>query len=197
MLTETLPAGWLPALGTTWLVIALAEIGDKSQLVCMTLAARHRPWPVAAGAIAAFCLLNLLAVMFGAALAAFLPGWLLTAAVALLFGFFGIQSFRQVGEDDEEIEEKSGHSLFLTSFLLIFIAEFGDKTQIAVAGFASTADLYAVWLGANLALACTSLLGVFAGAHWLKKLPMDWLHRAAGTLFLLMALLALFKLASG
>jgi hypothetical protein len=56
-------------------LIALAEIGDKSQLVCMTLAARHRGLPVVIGAIAAFAVLNLLAVLFGAAVAAWLPGW--------------------------------------------------------------------------------------------------------------------------
>ena len=65
--------GWLSSAGTTFLLIALAEFGDKSQLVCMTLAARHRGLPVVLGAIAAFAVLNLLAVVFGAAIAAWLP----------------------------------------------------------------------------------------------------------------------------
>lgn len=56
------------------MLIALAEFGDKSQLVCMTLAARHRGLPVVFGAVAAFAILNLLAVLFGAAVAAWLPG---------------------------------------------------------------------------------------------------------------------------
>lgn len=51
-------------------LIALAEIGDKSQLVCMTLAARHRHWPVMLGATTAFLILNVLAVLFGAGVAA-------------------------------------------------------------------------------------------------------------------------------
>ena len=57
------------ALFSSFTVIALAEIGDKSQIVCMTLAARYRPWPVLLGAIVAFAFLNILAVVFGAAAA--------------------------------------------------------------------------------------------------------------------------------
>ena len=63
---------------TAFGLVALAELGDKTQLVCMTLAARHPPVPVLLGAIIAFAILNLLAVLFGAAAAAWLPQWLLS-----------------------------------------------------------------------------------------------------------------------
>jgi putative Ca2+/H+ antiporter (TMEM165/GDT1 family) len=78
-------SAWLSSAGATFLLIALAEFGDKSQLVCMSLAARHRGLPVALGAVAAFALLNLLAVLFGAAVAAWLPEWVVTITVAVLF----------------------------------------------------------------------------------------------------------------
>jgi len=179
-------------------MIALAEIGDKSQLVIMTLAARHRALPVALGAIVAFALLNLLAVLFGAALASWLPEWLIAGTVAILFAIFGIQSLRQPGAQDETgIPEKSTRSVLLSSFMLIFVAEFGDKTQIAVAGLASTASVTAVWAGATLALVCTSLLGAYAGARWLRRLPVNLLHRVSGILFLIMAALAAAKALSG
>ena len=192
----TAPAGqWLSSAGATFLLIALAEIGDKSQLVCMTLAARHRPTPVIIGAIAAFAILNLLAVLFGAALAAWLPEWLVILAVALLFGAFGISSLRYQEEDeDETLEEKPGHNVFMTTFLLIFLAEFGDKTQIAVAGMSSTVAASAVWSGATLALAGTSILGVIAGRKLLHKLPLLWIHRISGAFFLMLALLAVLSL---
>lgn len=187
--------GWLSSAGATFLLICLAELGDKSQLVCMTLAARHRPLPVVLGAVSAFALLNLLAVLFGAAVAAWLPPWVVTAAVALLFAVFGIQALRYREEEGEgEIEEKAGHGIFATTFLLILLAEFGDKTQIAVAGMGSTADALAVWLGATLALTGTSAVGVIAGRHWLHRLPLLWIHRVSGGFFLLLAVLALARL---
>lgn len=189
------PGAWLSSAGTTFLLIALAEFGDKSQLVCMTLAARHRGPPVVLGAIAAFAFLNLLAVLFGAAIAAWLPEWVVTAAVAVLFAVFGISALRfEAEDDDEEIAEKPGHGIFATTFLMIFLAEFGDKTQIAVAGMGSTADATATWVGATLALACTSILGVVAGRHWLNRLPLHWIHRISGIFFLLLALLAVLRL---
>jgi len=189
------PGAWLSSAGATFLLIALAEIGDKSQLVCMTLAARHRGLPVVLGAVAAFAFLNLLAVLFGAAIAAWLPEWVVTAAVAVLFGFFGISALRFEEEnDDDDIEEKPGHGIFATTFLMIFLAEFGDKTQIAVAGLGSTADAMATWVGATLALACTSILGVVAGRRWLNRLPLHWIHRISGVFFLLLALLAVLRL---
>lgn len=188
-------AAWLSSAGATYLLIALAEFGDKSQLVCMTLAARHRGLPVVLGAIAAFAVLNLLAVLFGAAVAAWLPEWLVTAAVAALFAWFGIAALRFEEDDDEGIEEKPGHGVFATTFLMIFLAEFGDKTQIAVAGLGSTADAAATWVGGTLALATTSLLGVYAGRRLLNRLPLHWIHRVSGVFFLLLALLAALRLA--
>lgn len=194
-LTALAPGGWLSSAGTTFLLIALAEFGDKSQLVCMTLAARHRGLPVVLGAVSAFAILNLLAVLFGAAVAAWLPEWVVTLAVALLFAFFGLQSLRfEDNEEDETVDEKPGHGIFVTTFLMIFLAEFGDKTQIAVAGLSSTADALAIWAGATLALASTSVLGVFAGRRWLNRLPLKWIHRISGIFFLLLAALAALRL---
>lgn len=195
-LAASASGSWLSSAGATFLLITLAEFGDKSQLVCMALAARHRGAPVILGAVAAFALLNLLAVLFGAAVAAWLPEWVVTLAVAALFAVFGIGALRYREEDDdEEVAEKPGHGVFATTFLLIFLAEFGDKTQIAVAGLGSTADTPAVWLGATLALACTSVLGVFAGRKLLHRLSLVWIHRISGAFFLLLAVLALVRLA--
>jgi putative Ca2+/H+ antiporter (TMEM165/GDT1 family) len=194
-LASWLSGQWLSAAGTTFLVVAFAEIGDKSQLVCMTLAARHRGLPVVIGATAAFAVLNLLAVLFGAAVAAWLPEWLVTLAVAVLFAGFGISALRYTEDDeDDEVEEKPGHGIVATTFLLIFLAEFGDKTQIAVAGLGSTSEPSAVWAGATAALAVTSVLGVLAGRKLLKRLPLKWIHRISGVLFLLLAIFAVTRL---
>ncbi|MCQ8116736.1 TMEM165/GDT1 family protein [Methylomonas rosea] len=188
--TELLATG-----GTSFALIAAAEIGDKSQLVCMTLASKHRPAPVLWGAIAAFALLNTLAVVFGAAIAKWLPEYLVAATVALLFAAFGLHALLNHDEDDddEEIAEKSGHGIFFTTFLLITVAEFGDKTQLAVVAFSSTAQPIAVWLGSTLALAFTSALGVLAGRTVLQKIPLSLLHKASGVFFLILSAIAAFK----
>ncbi|MGZ4998904.1 MAG: TMEM165/GDT1 family protein [Methylomonas sp.] len=182
--------------GTSFALIAAAEIGDKSQLVCMTLASRHRGLPVLWGAVAAFSLLNTLAVVFGVAIADWLPEYLVAAIVALLFGAFGIHALlNHDGENDdqEEVVEKSGHGIFLTTFLLITVAEFGDKTQLAVVAFSSTAQPSAVWLGSTLALTFTSALGILAGRTVLQKIPLTLLHKISGVIFLVLAAIAGYK----
>ena len=99
-------------------------------------------------------------------------------------------------DEDEAIEEKPGQGIFATTFLMIFLAEFGDKTQIAIAGLGSTANATATWAGATLALACTSILGVYAGRRLLHRLPLRWIQRISGAFFLLLALLAVLHLIS-
>jgi len=175
-------------------LIALAEIGDKSQLVCMTLAARHRHWPVILGATTAFLILNALAVLFGAGVAAWVPERVMAGIVAVLFGAFGIHALlSRDSEDSEDVVEKPGHGIFFTTLLLILVAEFGDKTQIAVAGLAGSLDPLPVWIGATVALVTISALGVWAGRTVLQRLPLHWLHRVSGVVFLLFALLAAWR----
>ena len=189
------PGQLLATSSTSFALITAAEIGDKSQLVCMTLASRHRAAPVLWGAIAAFALLNTLAVVFGVAIANWLPEYLVAASVALLFAGFGLHALLQHEDEDEEAEvvEKSGHGIFFTTFLLITVAEFGDKTQLAVVAFSSTALPLAVWLGATLALAFTSALGVLAGRTVLQRMPLVLLHRISGVIFLILAAVAAYQ----
>ncbi|HEY9079867.1 TMEM165/GDT1 family protein [Magnetovibrio sp.] len=181
----------LAASSSTFALIALAEIGDKSQLVCMTLASRHRHWPVILGAALAFSLLNVLAVVFGAAAAAWLPQPVAATIVAILFFAFAVHAFLQKDDDDDgDVVEKPGYGIFVTTLLLIFVAEFGDKTQIAVAGLAGSLAPLSVWIGATAALVTVSALGVWAGRTVLQRLPLFWLHRLGAALFLLFAILA-------
>jgi putative Ca2+/H+ antiporter (TMEM165/GDT1 family) len=186
---------WYTAAVSTFTLISLAEIGDKSQLVCMTLAARHRTAPVVLGASVAFALLNLAAVLFGAAVARWVPEYVVGGAVVLLFTAFGLRA----SLTKEEVHEaaavrKSAHGIFVTTFLLIFAAEFGDKTQLAVAGMSAAIPPTPVWVGATLALIMTSALGVWAGRALLQHIPLHWLHRLSGVLFLAFAAFAAWHL---
>ncbi len=179
---------------SSFTLIALAELGDKSQLVCMTLAARYRHWPVILGAATAFLVLNTLAVLFGAGVAAWLPERVMAGLVAVLFGGFGLHALYKRDDDESgDVVERSGHGIFLTTLLLIFMAEFGDKTQIAVAGLAGGFDPLPVWFGATAALVMVSVLGVWAGRTVLQHLPLLCLHRVSAAVFLLFALLAAWR----
>ncbi|MDP2903991.1 MAG: TMEM165/GDT1 family protein [Methylovulum sp.] len=194
--------GKLPELSvtaaTSFALIVAAEMGDKSQLVCMTLASRHKPMPVLLGAIAAFALLNTLAVIFGAAIANWLPDFVVAITVSVLFAVFGVHALLAKAEDEDgEVKEKSGHGVFFTTFLLITVAEFGDKTQLAVVALSSTAVPVAVWLGATAALATTSALGILAGRTLLKEVPLILLHRVSGTIFLMLSVVAGWRAYSG
>lgn len=187
-LTGLALGGW-PAVGlTTFGVILLAEMGDKSQLVCMTLAARHRAGPVLAGAAAAFLLLNTLAVTVGAALAQWIPERVLAGGVALLFGAYGVLALRNSQDGGAEaVVERGARGVFTSTFLLLLVAEMGDKTQLAVAGMAGTLPPVPVWLGATLALLTTSALGVLVGCKLLRLLPIHRLHQVSGAFFLILA----------
>ena len=170
-------------------------MGDKSQLVCMALAARYRPWPVLLGVLLAFGLLNLLAVMFGAAAALWIPEKIVIAAVGVLFLLFGVLALRHSAEEQDDIpDESSVHGIFVSAFLLILVAEFGDKTQLSVAGLSSTVNPLAVWTGATLALLATSGLAVWAGRRILQRISLALVHRLSGALFILLGVLAFLKL---
>lgn len=193
-LASTPLLGWITAVTTPFGLVFLAEMGDKSQLVCMTLAARHPHWPVLLGSTTAFIVLNTLAVVFGAGLSHWIPERVLAAAVAILFAVFGILSLRiQEDDGDEEIKERTGHGIFITTFLMILLAEMGDKTQIAVAGMASTLQAVPVWIGATLALFTTSALGVVAGRKLLRRIPLHRIHQISGIFFLALAAFALTR----
>jgi Ca2+/H+ antiporter, TMEM165/GDT1 family len=182
------------AAATSFALILAAEMGDKSQLVCMALASRHRPVPVVFGALSAFALLNALAVGFGKAIANWFPEYLIAAIVALLFIVFGIQALTtEVEGPHEDLKETSGHGIFMATFLLITFAELGDKTQLAVVALSSTSSPIGVWLGSTLALGTTSALGVWAGKKLLQRIPLELLHKIGGTLFLMFSGVALVK----
>ncbi len=196
-LTSISNINWLNAITTSsssFLLIFAAEVGDKSQLVCMALATRYRAAPVMLGSILAFLLLNSLAVTFGVTIANWLPEVFVSAAVAILFAVFGVHALR-IEEDlnNEKVAIRSHGSILLGTFLLITVAEFGDKTQLAVVALSSTSLPVAVWLGSTAALIATSALGVWAGRTILQRIPITFLHRISGIIFISLAIFASYK----
>ena len=180
---------------SSFLLLFLAEMGDKTQLMAMTLARRYRPLPVALGTCAAFLVLDLVAVLAGDLLLRFVPQRALLGIAGLLFLTFAWNSWRTaINGDGSAADTGSTHGALVTSFLLIFVAELGDKTQIALLTLvASTGAPWSVFAGGTLALWSVSLLGVFVGATLLARVPALWVHRGAAALFAVFGLLALAR----
>jgi putative Ca2+/H+ antiporter (TMEM165/GDT1 family) len=185
----------LSVVASAFALLFLAELGDKTQLMTITLASRYRPLPVAIGVCAAFLVLNLLAVLLGELLFRYVPLRAVLVASALLFLLFGWNSWRAAGREEPAEEGATGmRGALLGSFVLIFVAELGDKTQLALLALAaSTGAPWSVFVGGTLALWSVSLLGVFLGATLLARVPRHWLHRAAAVLFALFGVLALAR----
>ena len=149
---------------STFALVFLAELGDKTQLAAMALSARH-PWrPVFLGAAAAFALLNLAAVGVGRGLFLVLPPvWIQLASAALFLGF-GVALLRGAADAAQAGAGEAGGRPLLAAFTLILTAEVGDKTQLATTSLAAQYDDPAgVFLGSTLALWTVCLLGVLVG----------------------------------
>jgi putative Ca2+/H+ antiporter (TMEM165/GDT1 family) len=177
---------------SSFTLLFLAEMGDKTQLMAMTLAHRYRALPVIFGTFAAFLLLNLLAVLVGEGLARVIPRELVLLAAGLLFLLFAYRSWIDADDDGAELQERGHHWAWVTSFSLIFVAELGDKTQLAMVALAAQSKaIWSVFLGGTLALWAVSLLGIMLGSTVLRRVPRHWVHRAAAGLFAVFGVLAL------
>lgn len=166
-------------------LVALLELGDKTQLATISLATRH-PWaPVLAGAVAGLTIVTALGAAVGGALAAYLAAWLPAIKVGggLLFIVFGLWGY--LTPEDEQISTSEPRSAFGAAFALNFIAELGDKTQIAVIVLAATYEApISVFVGGGLALAIISGMSVAIGAGLAKIIRAEWLQRASTVLFI-------------
>lgn len=175
-------------------LVFLAEMGDKSQILAMTLAHRYRLLPVTAGVLLAFLCLNLLAVWAGEGLYRLVPPRVTLALSGALFLLFALQAWRHAAtrEDTPETTRLGGHGAFLISFASIFMAELGDKTQLVLLAMAAgTGRLWSVFAGGTLGLWLVSLLAILLGRTVLRRLPIRSVHRTSAVLFLVFGLLAL------
>lgn len=182
----------LGILFSTFTLLFLAEMGDKTQIMAMTLAHRYRIAPVIVGTFAAFSLLNLLAVLVGEGISRVLPREVVLVIAGMLFWFFAYRSWTAADESEDGFSATDHRQAWLISFSLIFVAELGDKTQLAMVALAAqTGALWSVFVGGTLALWSVSLLGILVGRTLLRRIPAHWVHRAAALLFLVFGLIAI------
>lgn len=174
-------------------VVALAEIGDKTQLLSFVLAARFKkPLPIILGILAATVINHGLAGALGAWITSTVsPGvlrWVLGTS------FIGMALWTMVPDkiDDEDTQVAQRFGIFGTTFITFFLAEMGDKTQIAtVAMAAHYAVPLMVVIGTTLGMLIADVPAVFAGDKLANKIPMRMVHAIAAAVFALLGVATL------
>jgi putative Ca2+/H+ antiporter (TMEM165/GDT1 family) len=174
----------LDALFVSTLAVAVAEIGDKTQLLALVLAARYRkPWPIIAGILAATLLNHALAGWFGSLITAWVdPQWL---RWGVAISFLAVAAWALVPDKLDEGEVKPPRfGPFLATLVAFFIVEIGDKTQVATIVLAAQySPLWQVIAGTTLGMAVANVPVVLLGARFAAKLPLKAARWAAAALF--------------
>ena len=164
--------------------VALAEIGDKTQLLAIVLAARFgKPWPILAGILCATLLNHAAAAAAGYFIAQWLSGQtfqlIIGAAFLLMAGWTLIPD-----KEDERANETSNNSVFLTTLISFFFVEIGDKTQIATSLLAARFhDIIHVAIGTTLGMMLANTPAVFLGEAATRVVPLQYIRTAAALLF--------------
>lgn len=177
-------------------IVALAEMGDKTQLLAMVLAARWgRPWTICAGVLLATLINHLLAALLGLGVAIVLSPDVLRWVVSASFVAMAAWLLVPDRLDPEAARPRNGLGVFCTTFALFFVAEMGDKTQIAtVALTARYADVAGVVTGTTLGMMIANTPPIFMGGALASKLPMAAMRVSAALIFAMLGVLAWFNI---
>ncbi|MDT4922059.1 MAG: Ca2+/H+ antiporter, family [Pseudonocardiales bacterium] len=187
-------------------VILLVELPDKTLVASLVLSTRYRPRPVLMGVALAFAVQCAIAAAAGGMIT-LLPRRAVEAVVALLFAVGAALLIRESfgPADDVELAEARETAPFrrvvVTSFGVLFAAEWGDASQIATAGLVArhtgAGHAVATALGAWLALVAVATLAVVAGRVVVRRIPLRLVHRVAGVAFAVFAVVAAAAAATG
>ncbi len=174
-------------------IVALAEMGDKTQLLSLVLAARFcKPWPIVWGILVATLANHALAGGFGAWITSFMGPTALRWVLGV--SFLGMAAWMLVPDklDDDDADVKPRFGVFGTTVIAFFLAEMGDKTQIATVMLAAE---YQSWLwvvaGTTLGMMLANAPVVWFGERITRLVPLAWVHRISATVFVVLGLLVL------
>ena len=198
---------------TAFATVFVAELPDKTMLATVVLSARFkRPLAVWIGAALALTVQMVIAVAAGRLLG-LLPDRAVSAAVAVLFGVGAVLLWRSAGEADEEAAAADAEAdaaaavapaarrpwwrISATVFGVVFLAEWGDLTQLATASLASRGDPLSVFLGATAAMISVAAIAVTAGRALLRVMPEHTLRRVAAAIFAVLAAVAVVAVIRG
>ncbi len=165
--------------------ILLAEVLDKSQLSLIFLSVKTKHHlQMLLGSFLAFCIVDGVAILFGSFITTVIPSEVIKIIAALGFFLFGIKTLRE--KDAEQKAASSHKQAFFMGFMAIFLSEWGDKTQIAAALFATKYPMLLVLAGTLAALFLLSIMAIYAGKVLLKSVNPQLLHKISGIAFLIL-----------
>jgi putative Ca2+/H+ antiporter (TMEM165/GDT1 family) len=173
-------------------IVALAEIGDKTQLLALLLAARFRkPWPIISGIVVATLANHFLAGAMGNWVAGFFSPATLSWVLAASFVAVALWTLIPDKLDDDESSQLKRYGPFLTTLIAFFLAEMGDKTQVATVMLAAQYPHFLlVVLGTTLGMLIANVPVVLAGNFAAERLPLTLIRRLAAAAFAALALYA-------
>ena len=179
------PPPLLEALLVSIAVVALGELGDKTQLLALVLAARYpRPWPIVAGIFVATLLNHTIAGRVGAWVRSAVPENILKWLLAISFFAVAAWALKPDTLDEEETPPSTRWGVFGVTTVAFFLAEIGDKTQIATVMLAARFEsLAAVVVGTTLGMMVVNVPTVFLGRAAAARIPFRAVRIAAAALF--------------
>jgi putative Ca2+/H+ antiporter (TMEM165/GDT1 family) len=186
----------MEALLTSTLVVALAEIGDKTQLLAILLATRFkRPWPIILGIFCATIANHFLAALVGAEAASWLEGRWFRTAVAISFVAMGLWTLVPDPLDEED-RPPPRFGAFATTLVAFFLVEMGDKTQLAtIALGARFTNVFAVAAGTTIGMMIANVPAVLLGDALIRRVPLKLVRALAAILFVAIGLWLLLQTA--
>ncbi len=171
-------------------LVFVAELGDKTQLVALSLGARFRLVPVLAGIALAYAATNLLSVLVGGVLGAALPTTAIGIAGGLLFLVFAWRTYRAPPAEDDDVAVRGGRVVRSVATAM-FVAELGDKTMLTTATLAARANPVLTWAGATVGIIACGTLAVVVGRALGTRLPERATRVLASVLFAVFGLFLL------
>jgi len=174
------------------LFVVLAEMGDKTQLLAMAFALRYKASVVLWGVFVATLLNHFLAVYLGHYLTQFIPISYIQIAAAASFILFGLWTIR--GDELDNEDERFSFSPFWTVAVAFFLAEMGDKTQLATVALAAKYQtIIPVWMGTTTGMVIADVIGIVVGIVLGKKINATAVKWCAASIFVVFGMIGLYQ----
>jgi putative Ca2+/H+ antiporter (TMEM165/GDT1 family) len=192
---------------TAFLLIFIAELGDKTQFMTLALSSRYKATVVLLGVTLGTMAVSLVSVALGAMLGGVLPRGPMSIGAGIILIVFALLSLKQAMETskveeeaNQDIENKIHHPrhLWVTIAVTFFVAELADKTMLATVAIASRDKNYlAVWLGSTMGLVASNCLAIIAGKALSQKLSGKAMHMTAAAIFTFAGVASIWQGISG